>query len=218
MIVAPSILASKKETLIGDTSALFSFGAKWVHIDIMDGIFVPNMTFKPDVVESLKKGVPGMFRDVHLMVVDVAKEILEFALAGAESITFHLEACKDEDEVLSYIKAIHNLGLKAGLSLKPNTKAEALLPYLKDIDLVLVMSVEPGFGGQKFMESSLPKIAFFDRYRKYNKLNYQIEVDGGINQETGEKCAKEGVDILVAGSYLYGKEDANSRIKELLKL
>ena len=218
MIIAPSILACAPERLIEDTSAMFSFGAVWTHIDIMDGKFVPNSTFPPSVVSTLRDGVPHMFRDVHLMVFDVEQAIDDFASHGAESITFHLEACKDEAEARAHIAHIRSLGIKVGISIKPKTPVEDLLPYLNDVDMVLIMSVEPGFGGQKFMPQAADKIAFLAGFRKENGLNYLIEVDGGINFETGKICADAGVDVLVAGSYLYGKIDAEKRVKELLAL
>ena len=216
MIVSPSILSSKPETRVQECLALQSFGATWIHLDIMDGIFVPATTFGPEVVEEMKNGCPNLLRDVHLMVVSLDKVIPPFAEAGAEIITFHYEACKDEAEVFANIALIHSYGIKAGISVKPNTPVEVLRPFLGEVDLVLVMSVEPGKGGQAFMDSALDKISFLKEEKLRNAYSYFIEVDGGINDKTAPLCKKAGVEVLVAGSYLFGKDDQKQRMEALL--
>ena len=214
MIVSPSILAAKAETLVQECKALHGHGADWIHIDIMDGVFVPATTFGPDIVSLLKKECSALYRDVHFMVADPLNYALPYIASGAESVTFHVENY-DEAKTHEAIAAFKKLGVKVGLSLKPNTPVEAMLPFLNELDLVLVMSVEPGKGGQSFLESALDKIAFFKQERERRGLHYQIEVDGGINAETGPRCAKAGVDILVAGSYLFGKDDMKQRMEAL---
>ena len=217
MIVAPSILASKEETRIAECSALYEYGAKWIHIDIMDGKFVPATTFGPEIVKQLKEGVPSLFRDVHLMVVSPEKVAPEFIKQGAEAVTFHYEAYDNDGVRFALIRALRRSGVKAGISIKPATPVEVLLPFLKEIDLILIMSVEPGKGGQSFMESALGKIYYLSRQKQIGGYHYRIEVDGGINDQTGKLCLKAGAEVLVAGSYLFGKPDQKQRVEALLK-
>ena len=216
MIVAPSILASNKETRVDECARLYSYGARYIHIDIMDGKFVPATTFGPEVVEELKVGCPKLFRDVHLMVERPDIVAPSFIAKGAQSITFHYEAFARNEECFATIDSLHGQGVQVGMSIKPATDPEVLLPFLGKLDLVLVMSVEPGKGGQAFMEEALPKISFYAKTKKERGYGYAIEVDGGINGQTGLLCKEAGAEILVAGSYLFGKDDQKERVEALL--
>lgn len=212
-IIAPSLLAADFKNLELEIKRVSKAGAKWLHLDVMDGHFVPNISFGPVVLASVAK-VSNLFLDVHLMITHPEKYADEFIKAGAQLITFHIEALK-ADQVLKLIKHIKANKVKVGLAIKPKTKVETILPYLKLIDLVLVMSVEPGFGGQKFMPLAVEKIKSLRAYIKKNKLKTLIEVDGGINLETAKLCADAGVDVLVAGSYLFGAKDLSNKLKAL---
>lgn len=214
--ISPSILSASKENIVCELCLAKKSGAKYIHLDVMDGKFVSNTTFSYDYVKYISSLNHGMINDVHLMIVNPLNYIKNFAEAGSNIITFHYEAV-NKDELIKCIDLIHSYGIKAGVSIKPNTRPEVLDEFLDKIDLVLVMSVEPGKGGQKFMESSLEKIKYFSEFKKKHNLNYLIEVDGGINEETGALCCKAGVDILVAGSYLFGHDDFKERAKKLLK-
>ena len=181
MKISPSILSCDYGKIAEELKDMELAGADYMHIDVMDGHFVPNITMGPIVVEALRP-LTKLPLDVHLMISDPLKYAIDFQKAGADYITFHYEAVKD---VLPLIKKIHSLGIKCGISIKPATNPEVLLPYLKELDQILIMSVEPGFGGQKFMESALDKIKYFDNLRNNNEeYNYLIEVDGGINDKT----------------------------------
>lgn len=215
MIVAPSILACDFSRLSAEVSKMTEAGASFIHLDVMDGVFVPNSTFGPELVAKVK--TPAI-KDTHLMVINPYSRIPDFASAGADIITFHIEACKDEKEVHACIELIHRLGKKAGLSIKPLTPVEEYAPYLSEIDLALIMSVEPGAGGQKFMPNALDKISWLKERGLPLNPNLYIEVDGGINLDTGRLCAASGANVLVAGSYLYGHEDYEERVKGLLEL
>ncbi len=216
-IVAPSVLSADFSNIEEEVLKMEKAGATYLHLDVMDGIFVPNKTFGPDLVEKIH-GIHHMVNDVHLMVVDVEKDIRAFAKAGADSITFHIEACRGEQEAHEMIALIHSLGCKAGISLKPNTPAEALFPFFEDADMILVMSVEPGKGGQKYLDSASEKLKVYRQKLLQNPRGLLLEVDGGINEETAPIAVSAGVDILVAGSYLYGHEDYAKRVEGLLKL
>lgn len=193
-------------------------GAKYIHIDVMDGVFVPNVTeFTPDFVSKYHAS-HGMVNDVHIMVEDPLVLGPIFAKAGADIVTFHLEACEDPEEVFATIKAIKEAGAKVGISIKPGTPVEALSLFYEEVDLILVMSVEPGKGGQPFIEASTDRIKTIKEEIEKRKLSVLIEVDGGINQNTGALCVNAGADILVAGSYLFGHEDIKDRLEALLSL
>ncbi|OQC11393.1 MAG: Ribulose-phosphate 3-epimerase [Tenericutes bacterium ADurb.Bin087] len=212
--VAPSLLAADFRNLHNELLILQQNKVKYLHFDVMDGHFVPNLSFGIPILEALKPHYKFIY-DVHLMVSNPEFIAPKFAEAGADIVTFHLEAMKTGNDVIKLIKELRLMGVKVGISVKPNTPVEDLAPILKDLDLVLVMSVEPGFGGQGFLRSALPKIEWLDEQRKKYRYQYVIEVDGGINAETGAQCVAAGVDILVAGSYLFGKEDIAERINGL---
>lgn len=210
IIVSPSILSADFANLERDIQLVENNGAEWVHVDVMDGHFVPNITIGIPVVKSIKK-VTKLPLDVHLMIENPEKYIKDFANAGADILTFHYEAVKKEN-IKNLISEIKELGVKAGLSIKPKTKPEEILKFLQDLDLVLVMTVEPGFGGQKFMEDCAEKIKLI---KQHAPENLYIQVDGGINAQTGKICTEFGANSLVAGSYIYKAENIKEAISSL---
>ncbi|MEA5061172.1 MAG: ribulose-phosphate 3-epimerase [Erysipelotrichaceae bacterium] len=215
ILVAPSILSADFLKLGDEIKKVELADADWIHFDVMDGHFVPNISFGIPVLKSIANG-HNLVNDVHIMISDPKFYAPKFVEAGADYLTFHLEACKDLQECLEVIDIIHVLGAKAGISLKPKTDVNTILPLLRFIDLVLIMSVEPGFGGQSFIEDSLKKITFFKDYRaSHQEAHYLIEVDGGINDKTGALCREAGADVLVAGSYIFGHDDIKERIARL---
>ena len=213
--IAPSILAADFKKLGEEISLVESLGAEYLHFDVMDGHFVPNISFGVPVLESISK-CHQMINDVHIMISEPKKYIAKFAEAGADIITFHYEACEDQNELQDVIDMIHSYGVKAGMSIKPNTPVEVVQPFLEDLELVLVMSVEPGFGGQSFIPEALDKISYLRKMIDLNGYLCLVEVDGGITEKTAKLCKEAGVDILVAGSYLFGKADIEERM-ELLR-
>lgn len=213
--VAPSILSANFNNLLAEVKSVES--ADYLHVDVMDGHFVPNISLGALVYKNLKGEVDMTF-DVHLMISNPKKYALDFIKAGSDILTFHIEALNTKEEVIELINLIHENNCKVGISVKPGTDVKVLNPYLNLIDLVLVMSVEPGFGGQKFMPVALEKIKYLDEYRKNNHLNYEIEVDGGINKETSKLCSAAGVDVLVAGTYVFKQDDRRKVIKEMQEL
>ena len=212
IIVSPSILSADFANLERDIKLVERNGADWIHVDVMDGHFVPNITIGIPVVKSIKK-VTTLPLDVHLMIENPEKYIEGFTNAGADILTFHYEAVKKEN-IKPLITKIKNFGLKAGLSIKPKTQPEEILEFLPDLDLVLVMTVEPGFGGQKFMADCAEKIKIIKQHATQNLF---IQVDGGINEETVKLCREAGATVAVAGSYVFnsGNETHAERINKL---
>jgi len=210
VIISPSILSADFANLERDIKLVEDNGADWIHVDVMDGHFVPNITIGIPVVKSLKRFAQKPL-DVHLMIENPEKYIEDFATSGADIITFHYEAVKPEniEEVCNKIKS---LGCKAGISIKPKTNQKDLIPYLQFVDMVLVMTVEPGFGGQEFMHYCAQKIP---EIRQYGNKDLIIQVDGGINDVTSKICVSLGANSLVAGSYIYKSKDVKKAIESL---
>ena len=213
LLIAPSILSADFTKLGDDVRAAQSGGADWIHVDVMDGHFVPNITIGPPVVKSLRK-VTDLPLDVHLMIEDPDKYLEDFAEAGADYITVHLEACTHLQRTLSQIR---KLGKRAGVALNPHTPPELLSYVLDDIDLVLVMSVNPGFGGQKFIEAVVPKIKAISKMfdGRGGKDELKLSVDGGINPDNAPLVVNAGANVLVAGSSIYGAESVKGAITAL---
>ncbi len=202
MIVAPSILSVDFKEFKHQLQQVNQSAATWIHFDVMDGHFVPNLTFGPDILKAVKE-LSDLFMDVHLMVKDPEVFVDMFVVAGCDQITFHLEATDDYQRTMYLINKIKANNVKVGISIKPDTPKEAIDPYVAFVDLILIMSVEPGFGGQAFLMSSLEKIRYAKQQIKNNNSHALVQVDGGINQETVKLVKAAGVDVVVAGSYIF---------------
>ena len=212
--LAPSILSADFAHLGRDVARVAAAGAQMIHVDVMDGHFVPNLSIGPQIVKSLRRD-GGAFLDVHLMITDPEKYADAFIDAGADLVNFHVEANVDPERLLKHIR---ERGVKSAITVKPKTPVEIVFRYLDLCDMVLVMSVEPGFGGQSFMESSLPKVAALRAEIDRRKLSCDIQIDGGINLETGARAVAAGATSLVAGTAVFGAPDIEERVKAFLKL
>ncbi|MEG2481944.1 MAG: ribulose-phosphate 3-epimerase [Lachnospiraceae bacterium] len=213
MILAPSILAADFTVLGEEMKKTRENGAQYLHFDVMDGMFVPSISFGMPVLQSIKSGTNQMM-DVHLMIEEPIRYVEEFVKAGADLITIHLEACKDIQSTIDKIKSLH---VKVGIAVKPNTSISEVLPYLRQVDMVLIMTVEPGFGGQKFIETSLEKIKELRNIIQEKALDTDIQVDGGIYITNLEEVLNAGANIIVAGSAIF-KGNVTENTKKFMEI
>lgn len=212
-IISPSMLSADFSKLADECADIERGGAKWLHLDIIDGSFAPNITFGAPVIASLR-GKTNMFFDVHLMINEPIRYIDDFVKAGADLITVHTEACSD---VAATVKKIKESGVNAGLTVKPATPVSEILPHLAELHTVLIMTVNPGFSGQKFMPEMVEKIKILASERERLGLDFYIEVDGGVSESNAAMLCSAGVDVLVAGSGVFGKEDRKAAISALIE-
>lgn len=211
IIISPSILSADFANLKQEVDLAVQAGAPWIHVDVMDGHFVPNITIGVPVVKSLRRAT-DLVLDTHLMIENPEKFVKPFADAGSDILTFHYEACSDISHAEAVISLIKSFGVKAGVSIKPATAPEMIFPLLDKVDLVLVMTVEPGFGGQEFMHDCAMKIPVIKANAPENII---IQVDGGINNLTSKICTSLGANSLVAGSYIFNHHDYKSAVESL---
>lgn len=211
-LIAPSILAANFAQLGQDIDDAVKGGASWIHCDIMDGHFVPNISYGPGVVKAAKSAAPEAFIDVHLMIENPDDYVEAFVQAGADLISVHFETCPHLHRTLQNIK---KYGIMTGVVVNPATSLHNIEPVLDDVDLVLIMSVNPGFGGQSFIENSYEKLQTLAEIRDEKELGFLIQVDGGVNLKNAKKVAEAGADILVAGSSVFSAEDITARFEEL---
>lgn len=209
--IAPSILSANFAKLGEEITEVENSGADYIHVDVMDGHFVPNITIGPLIVDAIRP-VTDLPLDVHLMIENPDRYIPTFAKAGASIISVHQEACPHLHRTIQLIK---DQGVKAGVVINPATPVEMIKETLSYVDLVLVMTVNPGFGGQSFIHETLPKIKLLDELRKEHQYSFELEVDGGVNAETAKLCTDAGADVLVAGSAIFNKEDRKAAIAEI---
>ncbi|MCM3600234.1 ribulose-phosphate 3-epimerase [Robertmurraya korlensis] len=209
--IAPSILSADFSKLGEEIKDVERGGADYIHVDVMDGHFVPNITIGPLIVEAIRP-ITKLPLDVHLMIDNPDQYIEAFANAGADYLTVHVEACKHLHRTIHYIKSF---GVKAGVVLNPATPVQTIEHVIEDIDMVLLMTVNPGFGGQKFIEQVLPKIRQVKELVDKKGLSVEIEVDGGVNEETARKCVEAGANVLVAGSAIYNEKDRKQAIEKI---
>ena len=212
-ILSPSILAADPMNMQKDLENAAQAGAKWLHIDVMDGSFVPNLSFGYSTVKAIR-GISPLVLDVHLMIEKPIRYVEHFCKAGSDILTIHVEADTPENTKAA-LEQIRAMGVKPGIVLKPKTPAEALAPYLSMVDLVLVMTVEPGFGGQKFMADMMPKVKQLRAMLDEVNPSCHLEVDGGVDLVTGEVCKENGADVLVAGSAFFGSKDRPAFVKSI---
>jgi ribulose-phosphate 3-epimerase len=215
MIIAPSLLAADHAAFGKGAARAARAGADWLHLDIMDGHFVPNISFGPQVVKAVRPYAKNLFFDVHLMCLKPEILLEPFARGGADEMIIHVEL---DGQVESLIWKIKQLGKKVGLAVNPPTPIALVQPYLDKIDLLLVMTVIPGFGGQEFIHETLPKIQQAEAWRRERNLSYRISVDGGINNETVADCARAGADTFVAGTSLFGQRSLKAAITKMRKI
>ena len=215
MIIAPSLLASDYTRLGQEAERAAKSGADWLHLDILDGHFVPNVSFGPGIVAAVRPCAKNLFFDVHLMCSRPEILLEPFAKAGADGITIHAEL---GEQVEPLIWKIRQLGKKVGLAVNPPSSITLAQPFLEKIDLLLVMTVNPGFGGQSFIHECLPKIQQAEAWRRKQKRDYRIEVDGGINNQTAAECARAGADTFVAGTSLFGQRNLKAAVKKMRQL